>query len=70
MIEMKNNLSNEYEKMDERIEVRLTPSEKNKFRKYAMKSNHKTLSSYARNRLLHTVILIIILNLTHSFLTN
>ena len=48
----------EYEKMDDRIEVRLTKSEKNAIRKYAAKSQHKTLSSYARDRLLHPVMFI------------
>jgi|SRR5699024_5917170 len=50
--------SSEYEKMDERIEVRLTKSEKKKIRKHAAKSNHKTLSSYARDRLLHPVMFV------------
>lgn len=48
----------EYEKMDDRIEVRLTKSEKKAIRKYAAKSQHKTLSSYARDRLLHPVMFI------------
>lgn len=51
-------ISSEYEKMDERIEIRLTKSEKNKIRKYAAESNHKTLSSYTRDRLLHPVIFV------------
>lgn len=55
---MNKSISSEYEKMDERIEIRLTNSEKNKIRKYATKSNHKTLSSYTRDRLLHPVIFV------------
>lgn len=55
---MKKSISSEYEKMDERIEIRLTKSEKNIIRKYAAESNHKTLSSYARDRLLHPVMFV------------
>lgn len=51
-------IPSEYEKMDERIEIRLTKSEKNKIRKYAAESNHKTLSSYTRDRLLHPVMFV------------
>ncbi len=55
---MNKSLSSEYEKMDERIEIRLTKSEKNKIRRYAAESNHKTLSSYTRDRLLHPVLFV------------
>lgn len=55
---MKTSISSEYEKMDERIEIRLTKSEKNRIRKYASESNHKTLSSYTRDRLLHPVLFV------------
>lgn len=55
---MNKSLSSEYEKMDERIEIRLTKTEKNRIRKYAVESNHKTLSSYTRDRLLHPVMFI------------
>ena len=55
---MKTSISSEYEKMDERIEIRLTKSEKNRIRKYAAESNHKTLSSYTRDRLLHPVLFV------------
>lgn len=55
---MKKSISSEYEKMDERIEIRLTKYEKNRIRKYAAESNHKTLSSYTRDRLLHPVLFV------------
>lgn len=55
---MNKSLSSEYEKMDERIEIRLTKSEKNRIRRYAAESSHKTLSSYTRDRLLHPVLFV------------